>query len=261
MNNPTNRTQDPGQQPTSTTTIQTAGGPAIGGNVESQNFIGRDLNVFQYSGSDQAVQEGRQQSRDQCRATYLEWIIARYRYLDPRGTFQTQRQVQLELDQVYIGLRAQADETNSRTDRKPMDAEMAELDRQLVTAEFSAEEVEDRRDMLHHRWEEQRERALPQHQSPIPLAQATAQHRQLVILGDPGSGKTTLLRYLVLQHAQAMDAELPHVQLDHDPTAQKSQWHTQPTRFPILIRIADYAEGDRWQAMNLNQFLSHHFTD
>jgi len=36
------------------------------------------------------------------RTVYLDWLIDRNLYLDPRGTYQTQRQVQLKLDEVYI---------------------------------------------------------------------------------------------------------------------------------------------------------------
>ena len=41
---------------------------------------------------------------------YLRWLIGRNLYLDPRGTLQTQRQVQLKLDTIYVTLRAQREE-------------------------------------------------------------------------------------------------------------------------------------------------------
>ena len=42
------------------------------------------------------------------RLDYLHWQVERNSYLDPRGIFQTHRQVQVKLDDVYISLRAQA---------------------------------------------------------------------------------------------------------------------------------------------------------
>lgn len=60
------------------------------------------------------------------RRDYLRWLIARNLYLDPRGTFQTQRQVQVKLDEVYISLRAQRDETPGTADRHALEKELAE---------------------------------------------------------------------------------------------------------------------------------------
>lgn len=48
------------------------------------------------------------------RRAYLEWVRNRNLYLDPRGTFQTQRQVQVKLDEVYIGLRAERPDAEPR---------------------------------------------------------------------------------------------------------------------------------------------------
>ena len=70
-------------------------------------------------------------------------------------------------------------------------------------------------------------------------------HNHLVILGDPGSGKTTLLRYLALQHAQALrDGQ------------SKAGGEGGTACFPILIRIADYAENTTWKEKPLSDFLA-----
>jgi len=122
---------------------------------------------------------------------YLNWIIERNQYLDARGVSQTQRQVQLKLDEVYIGLQAQADERPYQADRRLQKEEIAELERSIEMQGLSPEEAEDRRDTFLYRLTIRQEQPISQ--TPIPLSQATTQHRHLVILGDPGSGKTTLL--------------------------------------------------------------------
>jgi hypothetical protein len=40
------------------------------------------------------------------RLDYLRWLGGRYSHIDPRGIPQTERQVQVPLDQVYVGLTA-----------------------------------------------------------------------------------------------------------------------------------------------------------
>ncbi len=44
------------------------------------------------------------------RHDYLHWLIERNLYLDLRGIPQTQRQVQVKLEEVYVSLRAQREE-------------------------------------------------------------------------------------------------------------------------------------------------------
>src|SRR5947209_14575819 len=79
---------------------------------------------------------------------YLHWLIERNLYLDPRGTFQTQRQVLVKLDEVYISLRAQRDTTPGEVDRRLLEKELAQLETGIVRANLSAEEVEDQREHL-----------------------------------------------------------------------------------------------------------------
>ncbi|MEM7535172.1 MAG: HEAT repeat domain-containing protein [Chloroflexota bacterium] len=199
---------------------------------------------------------------DAAREHYLDWLIEQHEYLDPRGTWQTQRQVQLKLDQIYIGLRAQIEDSPSKVDRRLMEREEAELEAQLraqfVEEDLSAEEQEDRRDALFEHWTRTRRRNEMEQVStkPIPLAEAADQHEQLVILGDPGSGKTTLMRYLAHQHAKAKRND------DSEVTLVSEQTETQfPARFPILIRIANYAENNVWKEMPLSDFLPSYVYD
>ncbi len=161
---------------------------------------------------------------------YLRWLIGRNLYLDPRGTFQTQRQVQLKLDEVYISLRAQRDETPGTADRHLLEKELADLEAKAAITHLAAEEVEDQREQLQARLESHLPTNIPA--EVLELAEVVTRYDRVVILGDPGSGKTTLLRYLVLKHAEAL-------------------WHGRPEagtglgrpRFPIYIRIAEYAEN------------------
>ncbi len=61
---------------------------------------------------------------------------------------QTQRQVQVKLDEVYISLQAQREETPGVVDRKLLEQELAELETKLATMRVSAEDAEDQREHL-----------------------------------------------------------------------------------------------------------------
>src|SRR5713101_1230092 len=63
---------------------------------------------------------------------YLHWMIERNLYLDPRGTLQTQRQVQVKLDEIYVSLRAQREEMPGAVDRHLIEKEVAELEAKLA---------------------------------------------------------------------------------------------------------------------------------
>jgi len=169
--------------------------------------------------------------------------VHRLQNLDPSGTFQTYRQVRLKLDEIYISLQMQQDHYTNDTDRKLLKNELAELEERLAKSGLSAEEQEDQRDALLMR-------SQPQHDASPPLSisleQAAAQHDHLLILGDPGSGKTTLLRYLALQYAQTYQTDA-------------SSNDCQPSIFPILIRIADYADGGVWREKSFIDFLPQYF--
>lgn len=83
----------------------------------------------------------------------------------------------------------------------------------------------------------------------LELGEVVTRHDRVVMLGDPGGGKTTLLRYLALKHADA---------LWHGRTAAGADLGV--ARFPILIRIAEYAEDSNWKKKSLSEFLADCYT-
>jgi HEAT repeat protein len=175
---------------------------------------------------------------------YLRWLIERNLYLDPRGVLQTQRFVSVKLDEVYISLQAQRDEMPDAVDRRLLKRELSELEMRLSSLNLPPEEVEDLREHLivsYHRHLLSTENSAGE---VLELAEAVSRHNKLVILGDPGSGKTTLLRYLGLKHAQAVQAERISAEYDLGLVL-----------FPILVRIADYAEYGLPKGKSLSDFL------
>src|SRR5258708_24093795 len=82
----------------------------------------------------------------------------------------------------------------------------------------------------------------------LELAEVVTRYEKVVILGDPGSGKTTLLHYLALKHAQALQDGLAEANGDLGPA-----------RFPIAVRIADYAEYGLPSGKALSDFVAEDF--
>lgn len=231
-----------------------------------------DSRAFEQLASDVRAMRRRFEEAKATRGTrldYLRWLIARNLYIDTRGTFQTQRQVQVKLDEVYISLRAQRETPPGEGDvdillvidaldegpiaqqqtfltnlqnaggfsrQTPITiAGMGGMGKSLLLRrmrELSGTSQSDRFDDLLAAGER------------LELAMAVHRHDRLIILGDPGSGKTTLLRYLALKHAQA---------LYHGRSEASSELGS--PRFPLLIRIAEYAEENTWKKQSFSDFL------
>ncbi|MBV7326785.1 HEAT repeat domain-containing protein [Chloroflexi bacterium TSY] len=164
---------------------------------------------------------------------YLTWVIDQHRYLDPRGSRQTVRQVQVPLDEIYVSLRAEEEPALSVSDRYLYEDDLAELQNR---GDLLGEELEDLRENILARY--------LKHEQPSRRGQATElnvlvnTHPKLVILGDPGAGKTTLMRYLALQNALAMRQSKTEVQ------------GLGQTRLPLFLRIATYAEHGNGRSLS-----------
>lgn len=124
-------------------------------------------------------------------ARYLRHVIARNRYLRLQGIRSGGKLVSIELEQIYITLRA----TRQRT----VTAEEAWLAEEM---RFAPGELAGHRSAWSQR--EGLATAGRTHTETVTVSvnEALAAERRLVILGDPGSGKTTLLRYLALLYAR-----------------------------------------------------------
>lgn len=118
---------------------------------------------------------------------YLQHVISRNRYLQLQGIRSGGRLVHIELDQIYVTLRA--------TRQRVVEAEEAWLAREAALAPGAA-----RRLGAGQRLGERP--AMATETVTVSVDEALAAHDRLAVLGDPGSGKTTLLRYLALLYAR-----------------------------------------------------------
>lgn len=118
--------------------------------------------------------------RESALGRYLQHVISRNRYLQLQGIRSGGKLVNIELDQIYVTLRA--------TRQRLIEAEEAWL---AAQAQLAPGEM--------HRL---REHAVTTETIAVNVCEALAEHPRLVVLGDPGSGKTTLLRYLALIYAR-----------------------------------------------------------
>ena len=117
--------------------------------------------------------------REAALAPYLNHVISRNRYLQLQGIRSGGRLVSIELEHIYITLKA----TRTRT----LAAEEAWLAEEQKLAPGEGQK-------LQH---------IPRTETvTVKVEEALAEHKRLVVLGDPGSGKTTLLRYLALCYAR-----------------------------------------------------------
>jgi len=128
--------------------------------------------AISYTAERQRQQSSQPQDDISDPSAYLRYVQQANEYVDPRGIRQTQRQVQVKLDQVYTRLVAELQKEQEQNSKVLEQERMALLKR---TGDTNPK-----------------------------LEDAVEAHQRLVILGDPGAGKTTLLRYLAYQHATAL---------------------------------------------------------
>jgi hypothetical protein len=174
---------------------------------------------------------------------YLHWLIEYNLYLDPRGILHTQRAVHVLLEDIYISLRAQKEEMPGSADRRLGEKALRELPAPFLSTRRAPDEWRDGRAQAgegHH--------LHPADGEPsddlLELSEIATRFKKVVILGDPGSGKTTVLRYLALQYASSLKSSV-----EQRSTGQ------QTAPFPLLIRIADYAEYGLPKGKSPSDFL------
>ncbi|MEQ8538780.1 MAG: tetratricopeptide repeat protein [Coleofasciculus sp. D1-CHI-01] len=173
---------------------------------------------------------------------YLESLIAENSYLKMSGVMQVQRQVDIFLDQVYVSLKA---ERQQQVTERKRGGKLG-----FETQRFAEVGAEVRRGMEFAPSEMMTKTVTHK----VDLAEAVGRCHYSVILGDPGAGKTTLLRYLALHFAMAQRDGKERVLVDGGDggdEGNKDEFSqslvTTPeslgnTRFPVFLRVADYAE-------------------
>ncbi len=199
--------------------VDTAGGAYVAGSVTAQgDFVGHDKTV---EGDDVHGSKFEQQvnapaatvlitahgstivvgeapvamtavDRQSALGRYLQHVISRNRYLQLQGIRSGGRLVHIELDQVYVKLRATRQrllELEEHWLRTEADLAPGELQRQATSS------LPDGVDKAP---------SLATETVTVEVNEALAGHPRLAVLGDPGSGKTTLLRYLALVYARSL---------------------------------------------------------
>jgi predicted NACHT family NTPase len=117
--------------------------------------------------------------RESALGRYLSHVLSRNRYLQLQGIRSGGRLVNIELEHIYITLKA----TRTRT--------------------LEAEEVWLAEERLLAPGEQQKRPHEPRTETvTVKVEEALAEHTRPVVFGDPGSGKTTLLRYPALCYAR-----------------------------------------------------------
>lgn len=143
--------------------------------------------------------------RETALGSYLSHLISRNRYLQLQGIRSGGRLVHIELDRIYITLRA----TRKRT---------VGLEEEWLRREGTFAPGE----LLRHPHETLEEVA-------VAVEEALTEHSRLVVLGDPGSGKTTLLRYLALLYARDL--------AEGSGRVPEELGLDEPSRLPILLSL------------------------
>ncbi|APR83466.1 Hypothetical protein A7982_08815 [Minicystis rosea] len=198
---------------------------------------------------------------DTDRNTYLDHLIGEFGLLDLRGLSGAAQSISIPLDQVYVELQGEPDNPIERAyDRRLLDADVREQLEKLGISDADEALVDEETNkvlacsgyalrVLQSGRRDVQGRPIAEARKPVPLAEVVRRERRAIILGDPGSGKTTLLKYLGLHYARAMREGKEHVLVAPQENASEQQEGVAkqadlgPTRLPIYVRIAAYAEA------------------
>ncbi len=149
--------------------------------------------------------------RETALGRYLHHVISHNRSLQLQGIRSGGKLVHIELDQIYIRLRA--------TQQRLVEAEERWLAEEAGLA--PGEGV--------RRYGGQGGPRFMTETVTVKVEEAMANHPRLVVLGDPGSGKTTLLRYLALLYARDL--------AEGSNLVQTRLVASEPARMPIVLPL------------------------
>ena len=191
-------------------------GAAIGGDLSNSPIITGDHVIFAAEGATVIFGEAPipmpAVDRDSALGQYLRHLIGRNRYLQLQGIRSGGKLVHIELDRIYIRLRATQQRVVTGEER-------------WLAAEAALAPGE-----LHRRHPSAGEGPyLTTETVTVAVETALTSYPRLIILGDPGSGKTTLLRYLALLYARdlAENSQVVQTQLSAE----------EPRRLPLLLPL------------------------
>ncbi|MGH8627275.1 MAG: SUMF1/EgtB/PvdO family nonheme iron enzyme, partial [Gammaproteobacteria bacterium] len=145
--------------------------------------------------------------RESVLGRYLQHLISQNRYLQLQGIRSGGKLVNIELDRIYVTLRA----THQPTQRGEVDW----LAREMALAPGER-----------HRGKHE---SLSSDTTHVTVNEALKDHKRLAVLGDPGSGKTTLLRYLALLYARDLAENTDLV----DENLALAEGHALPIFLPL----------------------------
>jgi len=154
-------------------------------------------------------------------ARYLRHLIAQNRYLALQGIRSGGKLVSIELEQIYVTLRATRERTVTA-----QEAWLAE-EMRFAPGEFAGQRP-----------------AVAGHSQTetvtVSVNEALETYLHLVVLGDPGSGKTTLLRHLALLYARDL--------AEGDGLVNTRLGLAESGRLPVLVplrKLAAYLKAHR----------------
>ncbi len=202
------------------------------------------------------LREIEQNSRDPeylklLRQRYIALIIDQFAYLRLEGLTTDIKPIRLQLEDVYVHLRAVAHVPESADTFTPEEQRILRLLEESSQLRDEQKEQELREAYLHldaikrERWARERLERFP-----ISKVLSDPQQRALVILGDPGSGKTTLLQFLALVFARGPEHVYKHLHLQGKDAE----------RLPIFVPLASYDEMlKEINDLSIADFLGHYY--
>ncbi len=186
---------------------------------------------------------------------YLIGLTEKFRTLRLQGIRQL-GEIEIELDQVYIALKAEPKNDYDREQEEELHAREVCESAGVSSVDVIDSERLQQLDAANTRSIYRPHRDAAKWSSvkeTLNAADAFRQHRRMVVLGVPGSGKTTLGKWLALHMARGLAMQLmtgnpipvdvPVTQVDPELGLKQSDEVIRlgPARIPIFLRIAHYA--------------------